>query len=1135
MSDILDNRTPERSLAQRIKMILQSSEMARFAVGYFFLSGFEAIAESLNNISELRLLIGNTSNQQTVEQLAEGYHRLDLVSDVLEKQSFRKRAEIRQWTDQTAQNIRDGLEVMDQTDEGEQLIVNLVQMIQEKRLKVKIYTKGRLHAKAYVFTYGQVYDGSGRGIPRSEHGIAIVGSSNLTLSGIVHNTELNVTVHGNDNHSDLVNWFDVLWDEAEVFDVALMNEMQQSWAAMPASPYDVYMKTLYELVRERLEGDELADLLWDDEITNKLADFQKVAVRQAAHMIRTYGGSFVADVVGLGKSFIGAAIVKHFERTDNARTLIICPAPLIEMWERYDERYQLNAKVISMGLLREDAGVNFLLDRYPDRDFVLIDESHNLRHRDTQRYHVVEGFMAAGRRCCLLTATPRNKSAWDIYHQLKLFHLTDQTDIPIDPPNLRDYFKLVEDGERPLPLLLSHILLRRTRNHILRWYGFDSETHEPVDPSHFEEYLAGIRRAYVMVGGNHQFFPRRELVTIEYSIEDTYQGLYQQLRSYLGSADELATEKIGAKGRNKAKNRMNVRNDELTFARYGLWLYVRSDMQTKAPYTALQKAGSNLRGLIRIMLFKRLESSVYAFCCTIQRLIRVHEGFLTALEHGIVAAGEDAQTLLYESDLLEEQDLLDALADASAQYRIEDFEGERLRADVAQDLSMFKRILQLVEQITPEYDAKLQTLKARLTQSPMQGNKCLIFTQYADTAYYLHQQLNPNGLQRDIEVIYSREKSKAAIVGRFSPKSNPEYRAIANNAPELQTLIATDVLSEGLNLQDCNIIINYDLHWNPVRLIQRFGRIDRIGSTHSVVYGFNFLPETGIEATLGLRGRLHQRIQEIHDTIGEDAAILDKTEQLNTEAFYAIYEQKASVLDAQEEADQLFDLNEAEEMLRQLQQDNPAEFERIKNLRHGIRSVKESDNSGYFVFCQAGNFKQLFYADENGEIISRELPYILSRIRHAPTQDEPTSEPLPLSRNHNRIIMRVKEQFSEEVKHRQASRDANPALPPSQRYIGRELRDLFKRTDDEDRRAQINLLDAAFRGTLTTAVLKELNRLKANSVQGEVLLQRLRELYYQHDMDKWVDRQQSMVQNTLIPRVVCSEGLVTQPKRDLRT
>ena len=827
--DIIDNR--KEILVDHINKILCSTQSGRFAVGYFFLSGLTSIAEKLRDVKELKLLIGNTTNHETLEQMAEGYRRLELVKDKAEEQTYPKKTAAKQMTDATAENLRSSLELMDQTDEAEQLAQTLVTMIEGKRLQVKVYTRGRLHAKAYIFDYKTLFDDKGKAVTLHENGIAIVGSSNLTLSGVSHNTELNVIVQGNDNHSELVKWFDELWKESQDFDEALMQEIKLSWALNPVRPYDIYMKTIYALVKDRLEGDDDRDLLWDDEIITKLAEFQKVAVRQAVQIIRDYGGGFVADVVGLGKSFVGAAIVKHFERTEHARPLIICPAALTEMWDGYNETYQLNARILSMGFLKEtdNGSFDFLLKeaKYRDRDFVLIDESHNLRYPDTQRYKVVQQFLASGRRCCFLTATPRNKTAWDVYYQIKLFHQNDKTDIPIDPPDLKRYFQLIERGEKKLPDLLSNVLIRRTRNHILRWYGFDSETHQPVDPARFKDYLDGKKRAYVIVGGRHQFFPRRDLDTIEYSIEDTYQGLYQQLRGYLGKSRKGQPQK--------------PYTGELTYARYGLWHYVIKSKQKQEPYAGLQHAGSNLRGLVRILLFKRFESSVYAFCETVDRLLNIHRRFLEALKLGIVPAGEEAQDIIYEPNFDEEQDLMDALRKASGKYDVADFDIERLKEHISHDIDLLKNIKAVVEPITPDKDAKLQTLLKRLNQLPLKNGKRLIFTQYADTARYLYENINPKDQQKDIEVIYSGDKSKAKIVGRFAPKANPQYRFLSGES-EINTLVATDVLAEGLNLQDCDKIINYDLHWNPVRLIQRFGRIDRIGSDYDKIYGFNFLP-----------------------------------------------------------------------------------------------------------------------------------------------------------------------------------------------------------------------------------------------------------------------------------------------------
>ena len=1107
--DIVDNR--KEILVDNINRILGSSEAARFAVGYFFLSGFTSIAEKLHGIKELRLLIGNTTNRETLEQLAEGYRRLELVKDIAEAQIYPKRTETKQMVLDTAVNIRSSIEFMDQTDEGEDLVKTLVRMIEEKRLKVKVYTKGRLHAKAYIFDYGTVFDGSGKPVERHEKGIAIVGSSNLTLSGITHNTELNVIVQGNDNHAELVRWFDELWKDSQDFDEALMQEMKQSWAVLPVRPYDIYMKTLYALVKDRLEGEDDRDILWDDEITSKLADFQKVAVRQAVQIIRDYGGAFVADVVGLGKSYIGAAIVKHFERTDHARPLIICPAALVDMWEGYNETYQLNARVLSMGYLKlgDDDAADFLLKEvmYRDRDFILIDESHNLRYPDTQRYKVVQQFLSTGRRCCFLTATPRNKSAWDVYYQIKLFHQDDKTDLPIDPPDLKQYFRLIEKKEKKLPDLLANLLIRRTRNHILRWYGYDAETHQPVDPNHFKDYLSGKRRAYIIVAGRHQFFPKRELETIEYSIEETYQGLYQEIRGYLGKARKGQPVKppLG----------------ELTYARYGLWHYVSKDKQRHEPYASLHHAGVNLRGLIRVLLFKRFESSVYAFRETIKRLLLVHERFLEALKQGIVPAGDAAQDILYEPNADEEQDFVDALRQASGRYNTSDFDIDRLREHLEHDIQLLKKILRLVEPITADKDIKLKTLYSWLEKKTLKDGKRLIFTQYADTARYLFDNLNPGAKQPDIEVIFSGDKSKARVVGRFAPKANPEYH-FTTGEKEIMTLVATDVLAEGLNLQDGDKIINYDLHWNPVRLIQRFGRIDRIGSDHDVIHGYNFLPETGIERQLGLRQKLHNRIQEIHDTIGEDSAILDRTEQINEDAMYAIYEKNSGQLSLfDDEEDEFVDLNEAEEILRQLRNEKPGEYERIANLRDGIRTAKPALNKGLYVFCQAGRYQQLFHIDEKGDIISRDIPKVLGTIKCGPDLEGKN-----LPEGYNSAVMRIKSLFIEEVKHREAEREHTLSLSHGQRYVLRELHILFGTTEDENLKAQINILEKAFRSTITRAVSQEINRLRRNGVTGQNLFKALSEIYYRHNMRDWVDNRSLIKEELPIPRIICSEALL---------
>ena len=1117
--DIIDNRSEK--LVDHICRVLASSQGCKFAVGYFFLSGLEAVADALANVHELCLLIGNTSSRETIEQIAEGYRRLEQVQSAAEAMAYPRRQDIDLSVAATAENVGLAAALMDQTDEAERLVSILVRLIEEGRLHVRVYTQGRLHAKAYIFDYGPVYDAQGNPLPREEQGIAVVGSSNFTLSGVASNTELNVVVHGNDNHAALVRWFETLWDEAQDFETHLMQELRRSWPLTQVTPYEIYLKTLYELVRDRLEGAEAEEFLWRDDITAVLTDFQEQAVRQAVQMIRRYHGCFVADVVGLGKSYIGSAIVKHFERHDRARPLVICPAPLVEMWEHYNEAYQLNARVLSLGLLREDEryGPEWMLhdERFRYRDFVLVDESHNFRNTDSQRYRVLESYLATGdRRCVFLTATPRNRSVWDIYNQLRLFHLQDVTDLPVDPPHLRRYFGLVEAGERRLPALLAHLLIRRTRTHVLRWYGYDEQTEQRVDPDRFAPYKDGRRRAYVLVGGRKQFFPERRLETITYSIEATYAGLYGQLRGYLGRPQDLSGFPSDA---SSAPDRSR---ESLTYARYGLWNYVRPQAQDRAPYSDLQRAGANLRGLMRVMLFKRFESSVHAFRETVGRLLHTHQAFLAALDQGIVPAGEEARSLLYESDQMEEQALMDALTQVSGRYLVKDFDSVTLRADIEQDIQILFKMHALVEAISPEQDDKLQTLKAWLARPPLDQGKRLVFTQYADTAQYLYDSLDPNDSRPELEVIYSREKSKAEIVGRFAPIANPQHQP-PQGVTEIDTLVATDVLSEGLNLQDCDKVINYDLHWNPVRLIQRFGRIDRIGSEHDVIYGYNFLPETELDKNLGLREKLTRRIQEIHDTIGEDAAILDPGERINEEAMYTIYTRGEVGRFEEDQVDEYLDMNEAEEIVRQLREDQPAVYQRIVRLSDGIRCGQQTEAQGTMVFCRAGRYQQLYLVDGSGEILTRDAPRILGLLKC-----DPDTPAVPLPDGYNQMVTEIKRQFDQEVQARRAERSHTVSLTRAQRYVLQELRLLYDGTKDEDLQRQVAVLEAAFRRSIPRpAVRSELNRIRREGIRGEALLSTLSNVYHVYGLDETRTRQAiNEDENDALPRIVCSEAMI---------
>src|SRR5438034_7561120 len=316
--DVIDNR--ESYLSDAVRPLLGESVRAHFAVGYFFLSRFKAIASELEKVQELRLLMGNTSDRATIEQLAEGHTSREAIVAKQREGEFLNAQQRAKLVAEGERKIRERLERLDQTDDDQALVGQLVRLISEDRVKVKVFTRGRLHAKAYIFDYPT---------DRFERGIGIVGSSNLSLAGLRDNTELNVVVHGNANHEQLAKWFDQLWNEAEPFAAELMTELRSSWALNDSvTPYDLYLKVLYHLTKDRVEEPDVpmpADF-------PPLADFQWAAVKSAIRILRFRHGVFISDVVGLRKSFIAAALLKWLKVRERQRALIICPTPLVKMW-----------------------------------------------------------------------------------------------------------------------------------------------------------------------------------------------------------------------------------------------------------------------------------------------------------------------------------------------------------------------------------------------------------------------------------------------------------------------------------------------------------------------------------------------------------------------------------------------------------------------------------------------------------------------------------------------------------------------------------------------------------------------------------------------------------------------------------
>jgi len=1095
MPDIIDNRT--RHLAEEIAARLNASQRAHFAVGYFFLSGFEAIAPHLTELSELRLLIGNTLTQETIEQLVEARRRLDAAEAAKQDQEFVNRDRKIQVLTNTVENLADSAAAMDQTDQAECLLNTLADLVERGRIKVRVYTKGRLHAKAYIFDYKE-------GMP--DVGVCIVGSSNLTLAGIQHNTELNVIVHGNDNHAFLGAWFGELWKDSEEFDKALLHVLNESWARKEVTPYEAYLKALYSLVGDQLDEEEPPPLVTG---MPELADFQVDALSQAQGYLRDHDGVIIGDVVGLGKTYIGTALLKTLQRVYRQQALVICPKRLERMWQTFNDTYALGATVLSMSLLREGGGDGHagldLNRRFPQHKVVLIDESHHFRHSDNQRYRVLQPFLhRPGMKAILMTATPRNTRARDVLNQLLLWMEDDAGTIQA-VPILSSYFRLieaVEEREREtrqrvpgphLPDVLRLVMVRRTRKHIERYYPNATIEGKPVR------------------------FPDRRLRTVDYRID----AVYGDLALYRRLVNDI---------------------ESMSYARYGLYNHVRPELQKQAKYQNLQRAGSRLKGLMKAMLLKRLESSVAAFRATVERLERSHSRFLDLLDDDKVPTGEAVSDLLMIVDDDEFSERQDELEASGQIFDAADFTDE-LRQHIETDRRTYKFMLQAVEGITSDKDAKLQTLIRRLRTEPELQDRVIVFTQFKDTADYLRQEL-PKALKakRVIEWMSSDREDQLGIIGRFAPNSNPDaVKWVKEGEPPIDILVSTDVLSEGLNLQDCGSIVNYDIHWNPVRLIQRVGRIDRIGSKHETVWAFNFLPDEGLAPHLNLRDTVRQRIQEIHETIGEDAKVLEETEHLNTADMYSIYVEGHV---PEEDEDDLFSVQEAIEILRRIRVEETELFSRVSSLADGVRAsrtvaqprrkktqaerfaeeleakgiagtppattqlaldtelAKEPASAqlaievepgagtpateGVYVLCSAGDVKQAYFATPDA-VREVDIAFAVRAFRCGP--EEPSrGRPSWL----NTAVQRVRAEFATAIDRLQTG--GSPTRPAAQKWVLKQLGDLARATEDQNERQQLGALHRAFNRPLTQTVVHMLRSLQRRGASGPDFMSELDEI-----------------------------------------
>lgn len=955
MPRIFDNI--ELALLPALKDTLHDSVRADFCVGYFNLRGWRQID------AEIEPYPGGEGN---CCRLLVGMHRppKDEVHNALALGSGNPeidRSQAKRFVRRMAEDFHRQLLLGAPTEADQVGLQRLRRQLMEKKVIVKLYTRRTLHAKLYLV----------HRTDRITPLVGYLGSSNLTFAGLGYQEELNIDVVDSDATQKLSRWFEDRWNDRFCVNISdeLIEVIDQSWAREElVKPYYVYLKMAYHLSQEARDGLSL----YRAPSHFGLLTFQEAAVRIAAHLVNKRGGVMIGDVVGLGKTLVGTAIAQVCEEDFGISTLIICPKNLVKMWQDYVDTYGLRGKVMSISRVVKD------LPNVPARfRLVMIDESHNLRNREGKRYAAIREYIeTSGSKCILLTATPYNKTYLDLSAQLRLFLADDET-LGIKPEalirqlgsemefrrkhpqtNLRSLAAFEKsDYSEDWQQLMSRYMIRRTRSFIKHTYAKQDEGSEGSDRFYLE-----------FPDGSRSYFPLRRPKSLKFAIGDPADDPYARLYS-----DSV----------------VQVIND-LRLPRYGLGNYeaVRPQQVAteaeKKQLEALSRAGRRLMGFCRTNLFKRLESSGAAFIQSLERHILRNYVYLHAIENNLeipigtqdaelldtTNSDEDADSLLSLTIDLEaqEDETLDDAAGVEAspieqqeaaykaraadiyhtyttQYRRR-FKWLRaglfrkaLKDDLRQDAHALLGVLQQGGDWQPESDQKLNALLT-LIQQDYPRQKVLIFTQFADTARYLETALSPQ--VPDLAAVTGTSSSPTDLAWRFSPNSNKKRDKISPGE-ELRVLIATDVLSEGQNLQDCSIIVNYDLPWAIIRLIQRAGRVDRIGQQSEEILCYSFTPAEGVERLINLRGRLRDRLQENAEVVGTDEAFFE--DEAHQQMLLNLYNERSNIYDEDEEGE--VDLtSEALSIWQSAVDANPALKATVEGLPNVIYATRHHEPEG---------------------------------------------------------------------------------------------------------------------------------------------------------------------------------------------
>ena len=900
MPSIFDNLADQTRLGPALQGALTAFDSMDVATGYLDLRGWSQMADIIEakqaaqtsdaDLPVARVLIGMVLASDAQEMLSALQETVQPAAYGAEINDREKALRAR---DKLVRHLRDQLMHGLPSTQEQATLRKLRDQLRSGAVEMKVFTDAPLHGKTYIFhAPGNAF------LERR----AYVGSSNLTGAGLLRNLELNIDATDKDATDKLAQWFADRWEAkfslsitAEIIDL-----IEESWASEEQpTPFEVYLKVCHSLSEDAREG---MGYVLPPSMKTLLLDYQETAVRTLARRIVHRGGTMLGDVVGLGKTLTAVATALMLEAAEDYSTLVLCPKNLDQMWREHLDLYGLDgARVVLYSM------VDKVLPELKRFHLVICDESHNLRNNGTVAYEAIHSYIRRNSsKALLLTATPYNLAFADVANQIGLY-IDDDDDLGIQPtaamaldPQLADKvdgkittlsaFKRSEEAEDWKRLMSDH-LVRRTRSFIKRSAKRETVT-LPDGTTEEREYLQ-------FANGRRFHFPTRIARPLSHDFATDDPALLMEGDDTLDAVRDLMLPRYRLADYDDPKSAHTT--DDTKFL------------------DDIRSGRGNVSGFVRVGLFKRLSSSGHSFILSLQRQRARNELFVHAIDNDLkvpLGSFSDHQFQVTDRDIDEEDvdplgsmeqryNQLERKLPASTKWINARVFKPKLRKDLERDNGIITDLLDRFGAWEPSKDSKVNAL-VNLLRADHPDQKVLIFSEYVDTARYVARTLSEAGVA-NVGLASGDSENPGAIARRFSPDSNSlpgQEATTATKGDTIDVLVATDVLSEGQNLQDSHIVVNYDLPWAIIRIIQRAGRVDRVGQKSDTVYLYLITHEK-VEQAIQLRQRIKQRLGAAAEAFGSDEQFFGSADEIKIldELYKGAVTDAADEFEGEDEAD----------------------------------------------------------------------------------------------------------------------------------------------------------------------------------------------------------------------------------------